>query len=158
MNPSANFYRKDVAQSVGAKAAGYLLTSETTFHAKVDTVLDKGEAEFSEVAVDATALFDSAGLNVFVFTSDLEYSLITAANKVAAAKVMTEAAANGNNYAVGYSLDDLRRQIGSKGVPMKKNEDATFKKPFIHRKIADTIDLDNSHSDISRLIAAIEAL
>lgn len=97
-------------------------------------------------------------LNMFVFSSDLEYSLITAANKVAAAKVMTEVAANGNNYATGYSLDDLRRQIGSKGVPMKKNEDATFKKPFIHRKIADTIDLDNSHSDISRLIAAIEAL
>lgn len=143
---------------VGAKAAGYLLTGEAAFHTKVDTALDKGEAEFTEVAVEAAMLFNSGGLNVFVFSSDLEYSLITAANKIAAAKVMTEVAANGKDYAVGYGLDDLRRQIGSKGVPMKKNEDATFKKPFVHRKIADTIDLANPHSDISRLIAAIEAL
>lgn len=143
---------------VGAKAAGYLLVGEPAFHMKVDAVLDKGEAEFSAVATEAAALFNSAGLNVFVFSSDLENSLITAENKVAAAKILTDVAANGNNYAVGYSLDDLRRQIGSKGVPMKKNEDATFKKPFIHRKIADTIDLANPHSDVTRLIAAIEAL
>src|SRR5439155_1104275 len=38
----------------GAKAAGYALTGETAFHAKVDLVLDKGEAEFSTIASDAT--------------------------------------------------------------------------------------------------------
>ena len=41
---------------------------------------------------------------------------------------------------------------------MKKNEDATFKKPYVHRKIAETVALENSHSDFARLIAAIEAL
>lgn len=148
----------DRAVLFGAKAAGYLLTGEAAFHTKVDQVVDKGEAEFAEVAADATTLFNAAGLNVFVFSSDLEYSLITAANKLAAAKVMTDVATNGKDYAVGYSLDDLRRQIGSKGVPMKRNDDATFKRPFIHRKIAGTIDLADSHADISRLIAAIEAL
>lgn len=37
---------------VGAKAAGYALTGEAAFHAKVDAALDKGEAEFSAGAVD----------------------------------------------------------------------------------------------------------
>jgi hypothetical protein len=33
-----------------------------------------------------------------------------------------------------------------------------FKKPYIHRKIADTINFSNAHPDITRLLAAIEAL
>ncbi|MEK6759263.1 MAG: AAA family ATPase [Deltaproteobacteria bacterium] len=149
----------DRAILVGAKAAGYVLTGESAFHAKVDAVLDKvKEAEYYAVAVDATAQMASAGLNVFVFTSDLENSLITAENKTATAKVLTEVANTKTDYSKGYSLEDLKRHIGSKGVPLKKNDDATFKKPFIHRKIADTIDLANSHTDIARLLDAIQAL
>lgn len=60
----------DRAILVGAKAAGYSLTGETGLHAKIDAALDKGEAEFSAVAMDATQVFRSAGLEVFVFTSD----------------------------------------------------------------------------------------
>lgn len=143
---------------IGAKAAGYALTGETAFHAKVDAVLEKGEAEFAAVAGEATTLFSSAGLNVFVFTSDLENSLITAANKDAAAKVLTEVATNGVNYGTGYDLNALKRCIGSKGIPLNPMDDPPFKKPFIHRKIADTVELANPHPDIVRLLAAIEAL
>ncbi len=143
---------------VGAKDAGYVLTSEQAFHAKIDGVLEKGEADFSQVAVDAATLFASAGLNVFVFTSDLENSLMTAANKVAAAKILSEVAKNGVDYSSGYDLNALKRQIGSKGVPLNPMDKPPFKKPFIHRKIADTIDLTHSHPDITRLLAAIEAL
>ncbi|MBK7137245.1 MAG: AAA family ATPase [Rhodocyclales bacterium] len=142
----------------GAKAAGYSLTGEVVFYAKVDAVLDKEEAEFSEVATDAATLFNSAGLNVFVFSSDLENALITAANKIAAANVLTEVATNAVNYSTGYDLNSLKRQIGSKGVPMNAMDKPPFKKPFIHRKIADTIDLSNSHPDIQRLLAMVEAL
>lgn len=143
----------------GAKAAGYVFTNELAFHAKVNAVLDKvNEAEYYAVAVDASAQIASAGLNVFVFTSDLENSLITADNKIAAAKVMTEVANNSTDYQKGYSLEDLKRLIGSKGVPLTRNEDAKFKKPFVHRKIADTIDLEKSHMDITRLLNAIEVL
>jgi len=142
----------------GARAAGYTLGGETGFLAQVDAALDKGETEFAEAASNATAIFRSAGLNVFVFSSDLEYSLITAENKAAVAKTLSGLSTTGNDYSSGYSLDDLRRQIGSKGVPMKKNDDATFKKPFVHRKIADSITLDKSHPDITRLIAAIDSL
>jgi hypothetical protein len=142
----------------GAKEAGYAITGETAFHAKVDAVLDKGEAEFTEVATEATTLFSSAGLNVFVFTSDLENSLITAANKDAAAKVLTGEATNGVNYGTGYDLNALKRCIGSKGIPLNSRDDPPFKKPFIHRKIADTVTLTNPHPDIARLLAAIEAL
>lgn len=146
------------AALVGAKAAGYSLAGETAFHAKVDAALDKEEAEFSKVSEDATTLFNFAGLNVFVFTSDLENALITSTNKVAAARVLTEVAANGADYSIGYDLNTLKRQIGSKGVPMNAMDKPPFKKPFIHRRIADTIDLDNSHPDIERLLAAIDAL
>lgn len=149
---------RDRAILTGAKAAGYSLIGEMAFHAKVDAVLDKGEAEFSEVAASATALFNSGGLNVFVFSSDLENALITAANRTAAANVLTEVATNAVNYSTGYDLNSLKRQIGSKGVPMNPMDKPPFKKPFIHRKIADTIDLDNSHPDIQRLLAVVEAL
>lgn len=148
----------DRAVLVGAKAAGYTLTGESAFHAKVDAVLDKGEAEFTAVAADARTLFSSAGLNVFVFTSDLENSLITPTNKNAAAKVLTKVATNGVDYSTGYDLNALRRQIGSKGVPMNPMEKPPFKKPFIHRKIAVTVDLADPHPDITRLLAAVEEL
>lgn len=148
----------DRAVLTGAKDAGYLMVGESDFVTKVDAVLDKGEPEFFGAATSATAFFHSAGLNVFVFSSDLEYALITPVNKAAVSTVLTGLSKTGNDFSNGYSLDDLRRQIGSKGLPIKKNEDATFKKPFVHRKIADTITLENSHPDIARLIAAIEAL
>ncbi len=142
----------------GAKAGGYQLTGELQFHARVDAVLDKGEAEFSAAAKDATGLFGSAGLNVFVFSSDLEYSLMTPTNKDAAAEVLTEVAESKTIYGTGYSVEDLRRQIGSKGIPLNPMAQPPFKKPFIHRKIANTINLNNAHPDITRLLAAIEAL
>lgn len=143
---------------VGAKAAGYVLSGEAAFHAKVDAALDKGEAEFSAVATAATTLFSSTGLNVLVFSSDLENSLITPRNKDAAAKVLTDVAKNAVDYTTGYDLNSLKRQIGSKGIPLNPMDKPPFKKPFIHRKIADTIELGHAHPDITRLLAAIEAL
>jgi putative ATP-dependent endonuclease of the OLD family len=148
----------DRAVIVGAEAAGYALPGKAAFQAKIDAVLDKDEADFNSVALEAKTQFAASGLNVFVFTSDLEYSLITAANKSAAAEVLTSVATNGVNYEVGYDLNQLRRQLGSKGVPMNAMNQPPFKKPFVHQKVAETIDIANSHSDIGRLLAAIAAL
>lgn len=143
---------------LGAKDAGYSITGEAAYYARIDAVLDKDEAEFSAVASEATTQFASSGLNLFVFTSDLENSLITTANKEAAAMVLTEAATNEVDYNAGYDLNALKRQIGSKGVPINPMSKPPFKKPYIHRKIADTIDLKNPHPDINRLLDMIEAL
>ena len=149
----------DRAILVGAKAAGYKLTGEVAFNSSVDTVLDKvDETEFSTIATEATTKFALAGLNVFVFTSDLENSLITTENKDAAAKVLTTEAIKKTDYGKGYGLVELKQQIGSKGIPLRKNDDAIFKKPYIHRKIADTIDINNPHQDIARLLQAIKEL
>jgi putative ATP-dependent endonuclease of the OLD family len=148
----------DRAILAGAKHGGFALTGEAGFHTKIDAALDKGEAEFSAVAIGATALFESAGLNVFVFTSDLENSLITATNKDAAAAILTQSATNGIDYRTGYDLKALARQIGSKGVPLNPMDQPPFKKPFILRKIADTVDLTMPHPDIERLLTAIDAL
>jgi energy-coupling factor transporter ATP-binding protein EcfA2 len=148
----------DRAVIVGAEAAGYALPGKVALLAKIDAVLDKDEADFNAAALEAKAQFAASGLNVFVFTSDLEYSLLTAANKSAAAKVLTSVAASGVNYEVGYDLNQLRRQLGSKGVPLNPMNNPPFKKPFVHQKIAETIDISNSHGDIGRLLEAIAAL
>jgi putative ATP-dependent endonuclease of the OLD family len=148
----------DRAILVGSKTAGYALTGEPAFHAKVDSALDKGEAEFTNVATEATTFLKAAGLNVFVFSSDLENSLITDVNKQEAAEILTKVATNGVDYKSGYNLNALKRLIGSKGITLTPPDNAPFKKPFIHRKIADSIELTNCHPDITRLLTAIESL
>jgi hypothetical protein len=143
---------------VGAKDSGYKFATEQAFHSKIDAALNMGEPEYSSVVTEASALFSAAGLNVFIFTSDLENALITADNMNAAASILTSLATNGINYNTGFDLGSLKRFIGSKGIPLNPMGDPPFKKPFIHRKIAETIDLANPHPDITRLLAAIEAL
>ena len=150
----------DRAILTGAKDAGYTTTrtEKTAFISQVDAAIDKSEDEFGKVAVTATQYFKNVGLSVFVFTSDLEYSLITTANRAAAVDVLNSLAGNGADYGQGYNIDQLRRQIGSKGVPLNPMQQPPFKKPFIHQKIAETIDLNSAHADIDRLLDAIERL
>jgi predicted ATP-dependent endonuclease of OLD family len=142
----------------GAKDAGYSHTSLSTVTATIDTALDKTEAEFTAAATASEKYFKDAGLNVFVFTSDLEFSLITDHNKGAVAKILTTECPTKNDYSNGYSLIDLKKNIGSKGVPLNGLADPKFKKPYIHSKIADTIDLKHAHKDLERLLELIEKL
>lgn len=142
----------------GAKDAGYSHPSEMALRAIIDAALDKTEAEFVAAAAASEKYFKDAGLNVFVFTSDLEFSLITDHNKDAAAKILTDENPTGKDYSKGYSLIDLKKHIGSKGVPLNALADPKFKKPFIHRKIAETIDLKHAHKDLNRLLDLIEKL
>lgn len=148
----------DRAIIAGARAAGHSVHEEQAFRAKIDGVLDKGEAEYTSVAEEARRVFASAGLNLFVFCSDLENALITPHNKDAAAAILTKDANNGTDYADGYDLNTLKRIIGSKGNPLNPSSNPKFKKPYIHRKIADTIDFKDAHPDIGKLLAAINAL
>lgn len=142
----------------GAKDAGYQLSSDEALFAQVDSALDKTEVEFSKASIAAEKCFKDAGLNVFVFTSDLEYSLITNHNKDAVAKILTELSPTKNNYANGYSLLDLKRHIGSKGAPLNPLAEPKFKKPFVHKKIAETIELAQASADLKRLINRIKEL
>ena len=80
---------------------------------------------------------------------------MTAANKDSVAKTLTSLATNGVDYSAGYDLNQLRRQLGSKGVPINPAAQPSFKKPFVHRKIAETIDLASAHPDIDRLLRAL---
>ena len=142
----------------GARDAGYPHATDTTLRSTVDAALDKTESEFHAAAIAAGGYFKDAGLNVFVFTSDLEFSLINERNKDAVAKILTTESPTGNDYTKGYSLLDLKKHIGSKGTPLNPISDPKFKKPYVHRKIAETIDLADAHPDIDRLLQAIEAL
>lgn len=148
----------DRAVLAGAKAAGYALSGEPAFHSKIDASVDKDETAFASTAMEAANVFGASGLNVFVFTSDLEYAILNSSNRKAVAQVLNGAATNGIDYSTGYSVDLLRKQIGSKGIPMNGIDKPQFKKPFIHEKIAKTIDLNHAHADIKRLLDAIEAL
>lgn len=148
----------DRAIMVGAKAAGYKLPDEPALHVQVDTALDKGEAEFAAAASAARVQFAAAGLNVFVFTSDMEFSLLTQANKDAVALLLNEIGGTRADYRTGYDINQIRRHLGSKGVPLNAIEKPPFKKPYVHRKIAATIDLSSAHPDIVNLLNAIETM
>lgn len=148
----------DRAILVGAKDAGYPLVGEAALHATIDAALDKDDQAFGDVAIEVSRQLAIAGLNVFVFTSDLEYSLVAASNKNATAEVLNEVATNKMDYRQGYDINMIKRQLGSKGVPLNPMEKPPFKKPFIHKKVAETIDLASAHSDVGRLLAAIAAL
>jgi hypothetical protein len=52
----------------------------------------------------------------------------------------------------------LKKQIGSKGTPLNPINDPKFKRPYIHKKIAATIDVAHAHADIARLMKAIDEL
>jgi hypothetical protein len=142
----------------GAKDTGYALAAEAAFLASIDAVLDKAEAEFSKVAKQATSFFADVALNVVVFTSDLEFALITDVNREKVAELLNVESAGNPDFNQGYSLNDLRRQIGSKLAPFSPMDQPRFKKPYIHRIIADTISLDSLHPDFERLIEVIDSL
>jgi len=141
----------------GIREAGYALTKESQFLKEVDDAVDKDEAAYVSVATNATDFFKSAGIDVFVFTSDLEYALITDANKTVAAGILSSLDGK-KDYSKGYTLPQLRRVIGSKTIPIDANNDPPFKKPFIHKKIAEQTNLASAHPDIGRLLNLIESL
>jgi predicted ATP-dependent endonuclease of OLD family len=142
----------------GIEAAGYRLPNKQALHKKIDEALSKGETEYTAAATDLRDSFKSAGINVFVFTSDLEHALITPDNEKDAAQILTDITGKKNNYTTGYTLSQLRQLIGSKGIPLNSGKDSEMKKPFIHKKIAETINLDKAHSDIIRLLEMIKTL
>ncbi|HTV40479.1 MAG TPA: AAA family ATPase [Candidatus Sulfotelmatobacter sp.] len=142
----------------GAHDAGYSHASRASLQSTADAALDKGESEFCTAALAAEKYFKNAGLNVFIFTSDLEFSLITDHNKEATAKILTSESATKNDYSTGYSLIDLKKQIGSKGVPLNPLANPTFKKPYIHKKIAESLDINHLHKDLSHFLDLVVAL
>jgi putative ATP-dependent endonuclease of OLD family len=135
----------------GLKDAGYSFTKEAAFLKEVDDAIDKNEDAYSKVAAQAAGFFKSAGLEVFVFTSDLEYALITDDNKGEVGELLSALDQN-KDYGRGYTLSQLRGLIGSKGVPINANPDPPFKRPFVHRKIAEKVELATVHPDIKRLL------
>jgi hypothetical protein len=88
----------DRAVLVGAKDAGYIIANESALHSKIDSALDKDEKEFRSAADEASEKLKESGLNVFIFTSDLEYSLITSENKDVVAKIMKDVSTTGVDY------------------------------------------------------------
>lgn len=142
----------------GLEDAGYSLPKKMQLIAKVDGALDKGEAEYAAAAEDASKSLASYGLEVFVFTSDLEYALITEKNKIEAAKVLTAITEGQPDYTKGYDLNALRRAIGSKGLPIGTNNDPPLKIPYVHRKIANTINVQDCSPDFIRLLKMINDL
>ena len=135
----------------GVKDAGYQVTRESQFLKEIDDAVDKDEEAYSRIAIQATSFFKTAGIDVFVFTSDLEYALVTETNKMEVGRILSEVDEK-KDYTKGYTLPELRRLIGSKAIPIGGNNDPHFKKPFIHQKIAAQLDTDSGHPDILRLL------
>jgi hypothetical protein len=145
----------DRAILTGLKAAGFTL-AEKTLIKEIDESILKGESEFRATAKNVSRTALKAGVNLFVFPSDLEFALINDANRVQAAEIMTSESESDVDYKTGYSVQDLKRHIGSKGLPITPNQSPVLKKPFVHKKIAQTIDLSTANPEIKSLLSMIE--
>ncbi len=144
----------DRAMNTGAKAAGYLLNAEQLLNQNVDDAIQKDEGEYRKIAIQAANFYARSGLEVFIWTCDLEYALISDSKIDPIVRELS--AANNSSYS-GYTCAQLRTLIGSKGIPLNSGSDA-LKKPYIHQKLSWHLDLDDTESDVYRLIQAINKL
>jgi putative ATP-dependent endonuclease of OLD family len=142
----------------GTEDAGVAVANVGTIHQAVDNALDKDERAFRGAGDWAMAALQKAGLDVFVFTSDIEYTLLTDANFKDATKIMSQEADGNKDYSAGYDLMQLKRTLGSKGVPLNKMAEPPLKKVYVHAMIAETIDPASCHPDLHNLLNKIEQL
>lgn len=142
----------------GLRAAGCTLDVNSLCQ-EIDKVIDKSqESEYEKVARGCEKIFKDHGFNVFIFTSDLEFSLITDKNKDKAIEIMTQESKSKKDYKTGYDILTLKKHLGSKGVPLNPFKEQELKIPYVLKKISETIDINNCHGDISRLIGMIKNL
>jgi len=129
---------------------------EETLLRDIDSVVDKSDKDFETIAKTISEKFKRIGVNLFIFTSDLEYSLVNKANIEKVHEILHEISST--DYSSGYSIIDIKKQIGSKGIPLNPLSKPKFKKPYIHKKIAATIEIKTCHNDIKRLISMVKEL
>ena len=128
----------------------------TALHQDIDEAAVAGEARMATVAAAAESALSNAGFSAFVFTADLEYALVTGESTEQVRTILAEVNP-GVDYA-DFSVDQLRKSLGSKGAPMSANHAAKHKKPYIHEKIAKATAWEALHPDMVRLLNVIEDL
>ncbi|PKA09996.1 ATP-dependent nuclease [Leptospira harrisiae] len=107
---------------------------------KIDSIINKSESEYIEATKEISKAYKSIGVNLFVFPSDLEYSLCS--NSIIN-EIVSEIKKYERIDLKGHTVDEIRTKIGSKGIPIgKKNED--LKKSYLHEKIANIYNKDQT--------------
>jgi putative ATP-dependent endonuclease of the OLD family len=106
----------------------------------VDSVLDKDEVDYLRCTQKISEILEEYRLKVFIFPSDLEWELCTDGLKgdvVEILRIYQEI------DATGLSLIQLRKKLGSKGIPISGDSNKDNKKPYLHEKIAAKINKSN---------------
>jgi predicted ATPase len=145
------------------KAVASKSLNQTLICQEVDAIVNNvnaSENDFRNFAERVQEKFENVGVNTFVFSSDLEYSIVSDQNKKRVIKILREQGFSG--VRTDCKINNLRKIIGSKCIPLASSN-GKYKKPYIHKKIADTIDLSTpdfelNHPDLFRLLELIERI
>ncbi|AYV57694.1 ATP-dependent endonuclease [Leptospira kmetyi] len=145
----------------GIESAGFNIPNKKKLIDQIDNAVKSGkEEEHRKIALSIKKAIKETGINVFIFPSDVEYSIVTDANLPQTASLLNELKLDSSkaDYSKGYDLASIRRHIGSKNIPFAPMDKPPFKRPFIHRKIVDLIDPTRFSIDIKNLISSIEEM
>ncbi|MCG8430038.1 MAG: AAA family ATPase [Candidatus Omnitrophica bacterium] len=121
----------------------------------IDNVLDKDEADYIEAARQVSAIFRDNGLNVFVLPCDLEWMLCSEKLKGVIQKIIKSCF---DIEIKGLTLPQLRKKIGSKGIPISSTSSGALKKPFLNEQIAGRISKDNANEIVLDVVDFISAM
>lgn len=145
----------------GLEDSGYMISAKSKYIEAIDSAIKSGkEEDHRKLLKNSSNYLKSIRLNVFIFPSDLEFSLINKQNLTQAAKLLNEIKSESSNadYSKGYDLNAVRRNIGSKNIPFAPMEKPPFKRPYIHKKIAGLIEISKLSQELKSLVATRDEL
>ncbi|TGN18859.1 ATP-dependent nuclease [Leptospira idonii] len=151
----------DRALFTGIKKSKLDIKNEKKLIEAIDKAIQSTkESEHRSAATLATKTLRESNINAFILPSDLEYSLVSQDNLHQVCQILNryKSTNNSNDYTKGFDLITIKRQIGSKGIPFNPMEKPQFKRPYVHKKIAESIDLNHCNPEIKSLLDAIDSL
>jgi len=100
---------------------------------EIDKQVGLSERLHTELCRKVSSLLKEHNINAFIFPSDLEYSICEDSIKSKISGLIKE---HLQSDLSGFTIDQIRKKIGSKGIDLIKSQE-DYKKPFIHEKIID---------------------
>jgi len=117
----------------------------------IDSVADADEARHIASAKEVSKILRVYEIQAFIFPSDIEWALCSDKLKAKTQELLKQYF---NSNTDSLSLEQVRRKIGSKGIPVGESNDKC-KKPFFHEKIAEHFTEENVSQSIRDVVSFI---
>ncbi|EQA82060.1 AAA domain protein [Leptospira alstonii serovar Pingchang str. 80-412] len=145
----------------GIEDAGFTVSNRKKIFDIIDVAVKSGkEDEHRKTSNNISKSLKDIGINVFIFPADLEFSLVNDSNLTQVGELLNKLKIPNSNadYTRGYDLMAIRRNIGSKNIPFLPMDKPPFKRPYVHKKIAELTDLNRLSVELKNLISVIDQL